>query len=262
MNGHPEVGPPPRPVAEAWLTRYEAMMRREVAHRDAQLAAVTAVVRDRLREHPAPLVLELGCGPATLARRIADALPASRVVAADADPVLIGLGAAVGHPRVRTVETTIGAPGWSGSLGLDDPVDLIVSVAVVHTLAATQVRRWYLDVAELLAPDGALVLADAFTPQQAPSRRPVTGTTPTRTDEPSARSGQTGDAETWSQWWAAAAVDPHLARTARGQTGPRCEGDHLLSSPAHVAWLQAAGLATVTTAWHAEEHAVLVATRR
>lgn len=247
------TGPPDPPVANSlsravartWIDRYEAMMSREIDLRAAQLAAVVDVARQRLSTAPHPRLLDLGCGPGTLARQLADVLPAATVIGVDADPVLRGLGAAMQHPRVVTIDATIAEPGWSQRLDDVAAVDLAVAVAVVHYLDDAQARQWYTQVAALLSPDGALVIADAFDE--------VTPAASDRTTTP--------DAETWTGWWAAVAADPLLQRLWPGSTAPTCDGDERPKLRAHTDSLRAAGFGTVATVWQGGGHAVLVATR-
>lgn len=244
--------PPDR--ARSWLARYEAMMRREVDHREAQLDALIEVARSRLADPGSPgLVVELGCGPGTLSRRLVTALPASQLVAVDADPVLLALARSQPHPRLRFVDATIGAGGWQCRLRLPGPADLVVAAAVVHYLDARQAARWYHDVAELLRDGGALVIADAFAAHDL-------GTRPDDLDQAPVEPAATG--ESWTAWWAAVTEDPELGPLVARGAGPACDGDHHLDADEHTALLQRAGFAQVTVARRLGQHAVLVAQRR
>src|SRR5947208_11710863 len=70
---------------------------------------------------PDPLVLDLGCGPGSLAVRLLDRIPAARVVAVDTDPLLLALGRAAygGRSGLRFVDQDLRKPGWAPALGLD-----------------------------------------------------------------------------------------------------------------------------------------------
>ncbi len=48
-------------------------------------------------------MLDLGCGPGSLATRLLDRIPAATVIALDADPVLLAIGQAAwpGRPGLR-----------------------------------------------------------------------------------------------------------------------------------------------------------------
>ena len=242
-------------VAQPWVDRYERMMQREVPHRRQMLDEVAARCRELATERELHSILEVGAGPGTLARRLADEHQTATVVAVDADPVLIGLARALRHPRVRLVHARIGAPEWRTRLRLDDPPDVAVAVSVVHYLSDEQARHWYADLAHLLGAQGSLVLADAFAPA---AGRPLI---PPGDD----RATVTGaDAETWRQWWAAADAEPRLRalRDAEDAFGPSCDGDERLEADDHRRWLQHAGFARVTETWRLGSHAVLLAARR
>lgn len=245
-----------RRLADDWIERYETMMAGEVPHRAEQIEVVAAVARQRLAAVREPWLLELGCGPATLARRLADALPDLEVIAVDADPLLLMLAGAVAHPRVRTVKATVGRPGWTRRLPCDGGVDLAVAVAVVHYLGTEDAGRWYRDVAGLLRPGGALVLADAFLPPCATdSEGAVSVADPVRTVSDTT-------ALSWTSWWAAVDADPDLRAWRGPAQGPTCDGDALLHTEEHRAALQAAGFGRIVTRWRRGRHAVLLAERR
>ncbi|MYT19935.1 methyltransferase domain-containing protein, partial [Streptomyces sp. SID7760] len=61
--------------------------------------------------HSAPLLLDLGCGPGSLAARLAARMPAAEVVGVDADPLLLELGRAHHGTALRFAEARIGEPG-------------------------------------------------------------------------------------------------------------------------------------------------------
>src|SRR6266702_1977552 len=78
---------------------------------------------------PDPLVLDLGCGPGSLAVRLLDRIPAATVVGIDADPLLLALGQIAWPDRagLRFAEQDLRAEGWSVALDLDRQADAAVS---------------------------------------------------------------------------------------------------------------------------------------
>lgn len=103
-------------------------------------------------------VLDLGCGTGTLTIAIAERYPHAEVHALDGDPaVLARARAKIERARVR-VQLHEG-------LAQDPPFppgmfDRVVSSLVFHHLSHEDKRRAFARVAELLAPDGELHLAD------------------------------------------------------------------------------------------------------
>ena len=85
------------------------------------------------------LVLDLGCGPGSLSVRLLDRLPGAIVIAVDADPLLLALGRAAwaDRPGLRFADLDLRDPGWAASLGLDRPVDAVVSTTALHWLPKT-----------------------------------------------------------------------------------------------------------------------------
>ena len=61
-------------------------------------------------------MLDLGCGPGSLAVRLLGRLPRATVIGIDADPVSLTLGRAAYSdvPGLRFVDLDLRVPGWSG----------------------------------------------------------------------------------------------------------------------------------------------------
>ena len=85
--------------------------------REDRFTALIDAVAGRRRADP--LVLDLGCGPGSLAVRLLDRLPKATVVAIDADPVLLALGRSAwrDRPGLRFAELDMRSDGWAGGLG-------------------------------------------------------------------------------------------------------------------------------------------------
>ncbi len=161
-------------------------------------------------------VLDLGCGPGSLAVRLLARIPKATVIAVDADPVTLSLGrAAYGDvPGLRFLDVDLRAPGWAASLGLDPgrPVDAVVSTTALHWLTAADLRELYRVVASLLRPGGLFLDGDHL--QLDESEDPVLArldrVLEEREDDRRFPDGYAGR-EDWGQWWQAVAVDPALA---------------------------------------------------
>jgi methylase of polypeptide subunit release factors len=70
---------------EGWFKRREAQQGLYLPEREARFGMMIDILRAIVGD--APTVIDLGCGPGSLALRIADGLPDAHVVAVDADPV-------------------------------------------------------------------------------------------------------------------------------------------------------------------------------
>jgi SAM-dependent methyltransferase len=252
---------PTQQQARQWLDRWDRQQEVYIADREERFAVIADVVRV-VSGRPDPLVVDLGAGPGSLSVRLLDRLPGARVVAVDADPLLLGLaGAAYGdRPGLRMVDHDLRESGWPTALGLDRAPDAIVSTTALHWLTLEQLAEVYRSSAELLAPGGALVNGDHLpeTPDQ-----PQLGRLNREVAEGRAeRVGRSG-AEDWEQWWDAVAAAPELAEL-RGQRGARPIEHSVPRVPTladHERLLSAAGFAEVGTVWQHGDDRVLVAIR-
>ena len=108
--------------AEQWIDRWDAQQEWYMPDREERFTVLIDAVEAGVGRDD-PLVLDLGCGPGSLAARLLDRLPAARVVAIDTDPLLLALGGAAyaGRAGLRFVDQDLRKPGWAPALGLDRP---------------------------------------------------------------------------------------------------------------------------------------------
>src|SRR6516165_1399435 len=108
-----------RELAAAWVDRWESQQQGFLPDREERFTALIDAVADGAGR-PDPLVLDLGCGPGSLAVRLLDRIPGATVIGVDADPVLLALGrAAYGErARLRFADCDLRTPGWAAALGL------------------------------------------------------------------------------------------------------------------------------------------------
>jgi cyclopropane fatty-acyl-phospholipid synthase-like methyltransferase len=124
---------------------------------------------------PGARILDLGCGPGTLTRRLAQALPTAQVTGADGTAVLIDLARA-SRPEPADLRFV---HAWLE--GLNETVDVVVSSAMLHYVTV-DVLDTHLEQLRALLPRGGRVLHVDTTH----------------------RAGDGGAA--WSRWWAQAAA--------------------------------------------------------
>ena len=86
-----------------WFKRWEAMMNAYIPRR-VERFDVMLEWADLPRRRPAR-ILDLGCGPGSLAFRAARAYPRARVVAVDFDPILLAIGRRQNETEVNLVDT-------------------------------------------------------------------------------------------------------------------------------------------------------------
>ncbi|GAA4530346.1 MULTISPECIES: class I SAM-dependent methyltransferase [Nonomuraea] len=245
-------------AALAWMARWDRQQEGYLPDREERFTAMIDAVEALGR--PDPLVVDLGCGPGSLAARLVERLPGARVVGVDADPLLLGLGRAA-YPHLTLVSADLRKPGWTAALGLDGPADAAVSTTALHWIDPEELKAMYADVASILRPGGLLLNGDHLdtddaTPALAALERAVH-------DKQTARVFGDDLPEDWRTWWDAVAADPALAElnTARTTAGADHRGSesHLLSH--HADALRAAGFAEVGTLWQRGHNRLLCAVR-
>lgn len=118
----------------------------------------------RIDKRPRLRVVDLGCGPGTLTRKLAEALPDAEVTGLDSSPSMLARAAELARPGLRFVEQTIEA--WADDAG--EPYDLVFSNAALQWVPdhATLVPK----ILARVAPRGQIVVrlpADDYNPMRA-----------------------------------------------------------------------------------------------
>ena len=262
-------------VARDWIERWDVQQAGYVPHREERFTAlIDAVAAAAGRDDP--LVLDLGCGPGSLAVRLLDRLPDATVVAVDADPVLLALGQAstAGRPGLRFADLDLREPGWTAALDLDRPADAAVSTTALHWLGEDELAVLYAELATVLRPGGVLVngdyladdaptlarLGDALLDAERQRQYPGRANEADEADEANDRP------ENWTDWWSAVLADPNLAGpVAQRADRQRLPAHHTAESEVlrmHVAGLQAAGFSEIGTIWQHGASRLLCAVTR
>jgi SAM-dependent methyltransferase len=248
-------------AARAWIERWDEQQENYLPDREERFTALIDTVEESAGR-PDPLVLDLGCGPGSLAVRLLSRLPKATVVAIDADPVLLALGRAAWAdlPGLRFADADLRAPGWSQRLGLDREPDAAVSTTALHWLTEQALTALYAEVAGALRPGGLVLDGDHMSEDKtaAPTLARLGRALIEREER---RRSPGGRAETWAGWWTAAAADPVLAPlvTARQRLGLDSEhhGSAAGRLSVQVGALRAAGFAEVGTLWQRGENRLL-----
>lgn len=245
-------------AAKTWVERWERQQQHYAVDREERFTVIADVVEHVVADRPSPLLLDLGCGPGSLAARLASRMPSAEIVAVDMDPVLLELARAHHGAAARYVDAVIGEPGWTDALTLARPVDAAVSTTALHYLTEPVLLRTYRELAGLLRPGGVVVNGDHFPPRSASCSR-LTAHVGRRRAE---RSGAHA-AEDWHGWWRAAAKDPLLAplfaqREQREETRRGQAARWHLTAGDHVRLMLRAGFQDVTPVWQVGDSCVLV----
>jgi len=252
-----------RGAALDWIARWDIQQLGYLPDREERFTALIDAVEDGTGI-PGPLVLDLGCGPGSLAVRLLDRLPAATVVGVDADPLLLTLGQIAWPDRagLRFAEQDLRAEGWSVALGLDRQADAAVSTTALHWLPPPALAAMYAELGTVLRPGGLLLNGDHFAEDEATA--PVLarlGRALIVREE--ARRFPGGHPENWQDWWDAVAAEPALAGQLAARASRMIDNEHH-GSPSgrlstHVDALRAAGFAEIGTLWQRGENRLLCA---
>ncbi len=255
-------------AARDWIARWDRQQEVYLPDREERFTALIDAV-EAGAGRPDPLVLDLGCGPGSLAMRLLARIPAATVIAVDADPVTLSLGRAAhaGVSGLRFLDIDLRAPGWETGLGIEPgrPVDAVVSTTALHWLTVAELRELYRVLAGLLRPGSLFLDGDHLRLDE--TRNPVLARLDRSLEEAEDRrrsGGHAGRAEDWRQWWQAVAADPALAgaaaererRTVHHHHGPESAG-----LAVHTDALRAAGFAEIGTLWQRGSNRLLAAVR-
>ena len=239
---------PTHAQAAAWLERWDRQQEYYIPDREQRFEVVVDVVAEAVGR-PDPLVVDLGIGPGSLARRLVEQIPGARVVGVDADPLLLRLGS-LAHPdeRIRTVLADLRDPGWYDALALDRAPDAYVSSTALHWMNRAPLRELIATCGKTVAPGGAFVDADhLYEGQERTDRLDELGKALTRR-----RIERTGvlAGETWQQWWAAVEDAPELAELVAERAGGF---DHTITDRPtvrdYLAYLREGGFQTAGVVW-------------
>jgi SAM-dependent methyltransferase len=252
-----------RDTARDWIDRWDRQQEESLPDREDRFTALIDAVEEGAGR-PDPLVLDLGCGPGSLAVRLLDRLPGATVVGIDADPVSLTLGRAAysGRPGLRLLDLDLRVPGWSGQLGLGRPADAAVSTTALHWLYESDLRAMYAELATVLHPGGLLLNGDHFNldAKESPTLARLDLALRHRED---LRRFPGGHPESWHAWWEGVAADPllaeHVAERKRRYVDAGHHGTESTQLATHIEALKLAGFAEVGTLWQRGDNRLLCA---
>lgn len=243
----------PSEVAETWLKRWDAQQERYIADREERFAVLCDVVESALREVPQPVILDLGCGPGSLAARLRERLPHATIIGIDSDPLLLGLARAHYGSTVTWVDADLAGTDWQAHVPAE--IHAAVSTTALHWLSADRLAELYRAIGARMAPGGALVNGDHM--RSGDTR--IDELASVVRDGRAARAGVV-DNEDWRTWWDAIQADPDVAALtqARADRSGSHQGNSLTVAE-HANLLRASGFSVVGSVWQVGDDNVLVA---
>jgi SAM-dependent methyltransferase len=255
-------------TARDWISRWDRQQEVYMAEREDRFTALIDAV-EVTAGRPDPLVIDLGCGPGSLAVRLLRRLPSATVIGVDTDPVTLSLGQAAYRdvPGLRFLDLDLRSPGWASRLGIEPgrKVDAVVSTTALHWLTAAELGDLYATLAGLVRPGGLFLDGDhlRLPETESPVLAGLDRALEEREDRRRFPDGHAGRAEDWGQWWEAVAADPVLAGALAERERRRVHhhGPEGTLLTVHVSALRAAGFSEVGTLWQRGGNRLLCAVR-
>ncbi|MDQ0473961.1 class I SAM-dependent methyltransferase [Labrys wisconsinensis] len=256
----------------ALLARWDRQQEGYIRQREERFEVMFQVLDSALGD--AFTVIDAACGPGSLSRRLLDRFPSARVIAVDADVMLLDMArvALAGDgDRARVVEADLSDASWgeraleaAAALGAARPAAL-VSTTALHWLSPGALAEFYGVAGELLAPGGIVMNGDHMRfDSRWPTLAKVAKSTRQRIEREAVAKGE----DDWDAWWERAERIPRLAglkarRDAFFAARPpkrRTSGDDC-SVDFHVAALRHAGFAETGTVWQQLDNYVVFGRR-
>jgi SAM-dependent methyltransferase len=242
-------------VTAGWLERWDAQQETYLPEREERFEVLVDLLE--ATAGPRPRVLDLACGPGSLAIRVLARLPQASVVGVDTDPVLLTIARAAEPEGLELVDADLRRPDWTERIPAG-PYDAILSTTALHWLTPDALGAVYADCARLLRPGGLLANGDHLHDLANP-----------RLDELAVELDRRrtarhhGDGEDWDGWWDAVRADPQLSQAFAARD--RLAFDHPEHSETNLAVheraLRDAGFGEVGVLWRKGTNAVLAALR-
>lgn len=142
---------------------WDEMQLRHNPFRDTQ--ADTLLYSAGIMEKDTPHVLDLGCGPGGLARRITKLKPNAMYCGIDTDPVVLAAARKLlSSVQDRFILADLRDPEWG--VDAQRPFDSIISLTALHYLSKPHLKGVYARAYSLLREGGWMVVGDPYLPEE------------------------------------------------------------------------------------------------
>lgn len=272
----------PGDIAATWASSWDAQQEGRIPDRELRFTVICDIVELGLAEVAEPVIVDLGCGPGSLAGRIRERVPRARIIGIDTDPLLLSLARSRYGDDITWADADLATDAWRQYL--PDTIHGVVSTTALHWLSKPALAALYAGLGERMAPGGILANGDHFGVGD-PRLHAIARELRVRR---AVRVGTT-DRIGWLRWWDEVLSEPAFAevaavRASRPESAATGDGhDHghgdnydagnghgqhrhvhhgdRLSVGAHAELLQAAGFSAVAPLWQFGDDHVLVAVK-
>lgn len=257
----------PSDVAATWLRRWDTQQERYIADREERFAVICDIVDTVLADEAEPVIVDLGCGPGSLAARLHERRPTARIIGVDSDPLLLSLARSHYGDIADWIDADLGGTTWHDQL--PPTIHAAVSTTALHWLAPDRLAELYRTLGSLIAPDGVFVNGDHL----GLGDERMHSLARTLRDRRAQRVG-VQDNEEWRAWWDTILADPHFIDVARDRAqrldapntaspagDSHSHGNNNVTLAEHIDLLRNAGFGSVSPLWQVGDDHVLAAVR-
>lgn len=246
-------------TARRWISSWDAQQGTFFSDREERFAVVIDVL-EHVLDRSDPLIVDLGCGPGSLSRRIHERIPDARIVGVDMDPLLLELARAAHGDWLTVHQIDLRSADWLELLGLERAPDAVVSSTALHWLDREPLEAVLSAAAAALATGGVIVDADQIAAGDEAGMAELEEEIARRTV---ARGHHVPGAHDWGQWWDAVVADPDLAPLVTEREGVDLTHDvkDHAALPSYLAALRRGGCTSAGTVWQVGDDRVVVGLR-
>lgn len=233
------------------LNHWDKQQAAYVAAREIRFAALIDAIE--LATPTPKTVVDLACGPGSLATRVLDRFESVHVIAVDYDPMLLELGrrtSADYGDRLTFIDADLTAANWVQQVIQQGghQADAMVSSTALHWLRPGQLVQVYEQSHDILRPGGVLLNADHLRFDQ---RNPCIARWSAQHDSQTQQRSFDQGAMSWDAWWAELDSQPGM-QPLRAERTRRYAGRDAMPPTAvdfHHAALSQAGFIETGTVW-------------
>lgn len=245
-----------------WIIRWDKMQQAYLPWREYSYKIMFDAVEFWMSDEF--VALDIACGPGSISSRLLHRFPNAQSIGIDFDPVLLAIGqntTGFDKDRMMWIKADIREKTWVQSLPVDK-VDVILSATALHWLAPSELINLYMQLGDLVRPNGLFLNADEMRPSFSQfwpffykwSRQSW------------AKSLSENNAESWDEYWKSIANEPefeeYYKEHIRLQGTQNCASDVWGASfSLHASMLQTAGFQAVETLWQDGVERIIIAIR-
>jgi SAM-dependent methyltransferase len=148
----------PDDVAAAWTSSWDRQQEGRIPDRELRFTVLCDILELGLAGVDEPVIVDLGCGPGSLAGRIRERLPKARIIGIDTDPLLLSLALSHYGDDITWAAADLSTDAWRQHV--PDTIHGAVSTTALHWLSKPALAALYNGLGERTATGGILANGD------------------------------------------------------------------------------------------------------